>query len=187
MNFENLNLEIIASLMLLIAMIDDFFTRKVHNILLLSFLIITLSLYFVLPQLHFNFSTFAINFAVSFLVLFVVTSLGLMGAGDMKLLVLFSSFTGFQIGFSVTILAFIWGAFWGLLLSIVHGHFFTYLSNIQNILLQVRKSKLKLQSMPFTGPIFLAWLTYLKLSEHHIDLFSVFAYMKLSKIGGLLC
>lgn len=170
--FEISLINITASFVLLAGMLDDFLTRKVHNWLILSTFAIAIVTSLYAPE---NWSAFLQIHALGFLAAIALTLplvwIGWLGSGDMKLLAVFGWIAGTHPTLNVIGLAFLWAAIWGLVLVAVSGNSRIYLTNIKNILIFRKSSSLKLQAMPFTAPIFLGWLSYLRLESLHLTLF----------------
>ena len=159
-----------ASAVLLAGMLDDFMTRKVHNWLVLSALTVAIVVCaFVAPQSFLQ--THLLGFFAAIALTLPLVMIGWLGAGDMKLLAVFGLLSGSLATLNVLIFALVWATVWGFVLVCVNGGFRTYYMNIKNILFFQKSQGLKLQAMPFTAPIFLGWITFLKLQSLHLQLF----------------
>ncbi len=174
MNIEFYNISLLnwaASTLLLAGMVDDFLTRKVHNKLVL----VALSAALIGCAL-FSTDSFLKTHLLGFLTAIGLTLplvfIGWLGSGDMKLLSVFGLLAGGATTFKVLVLAFIWATIWGFVLVCVKGELKNYLTNIKNILFFKQSQNLKLQAMPFTAPIFLGWITFLKLESLHLQIFN---------------
>ncbi len=159
-----------ASAILLAGMLDDFLTRKVHNWLVLIALIIATAVCIAIAP-----DTFLQKHLLGFFAAIALTLplvfFGWLGSGDMKLLGVFGLIAGGMTTLNVLGLAVIWGMIWGFVLVCVNGGLKTYFTNIKSILLFKKSDGLNLQAMPFTAPIFLGWITYLKLESLHLQIF----------------
>ena len=173
MNAEFFNISFLnwtASAVLLAGMLDDFLTRKVHNWLVVSALSIAVVACVISAPDAFLQKHLLGFFAAIALTLPLVFA-GWLGSGDMKLLSVFGLLAGGLITLNVLTLALVWATIWGFVLVCVNGGLNIYFTNIKNILMFKKIDGLKLQAMPFTAPIFLGWITYLKLESLHLQLF----------------
>lgn len=159
-----------ASAVLLAGLIDDFFTRKVHNWLVLSMLsLAVLTCALLAPQSFLQIHL--LGFFAAIALTLPLVFFGWLGSGDMKLLAVFGLLAGTSTTFNVLIFAMVWATIWGFVLVCVNGGVKNYFMNLKNILFFQKSSGLKLQAMPFTAPIFLGWMTYLKLESLHLQIF----------------
>ena len=151
---------ITPTLILLAGLITDLRSRKIYNWLVLTCLAAAIahSIYF------FDFMPGLIQGAqgagVALMLTLPMVLIGVLGAGDMKLLFAFGFATSYSATFSVVIYSFVWAAIFGLIYAIVSGRFKTMLLNMKDLAAGKKPEEAKLNHIPFTVAIVLAWGTY---------------------------
>ena len=156
--------------LLLIAVVDDLRSQKIHNKLILFLLPIALIAVFLLKG--FSGLKVALISALLSLVISVPLNLGrLIGGGDLKILVLFSLTVDWMI-FSYS---FFYALPWALLLGIFKVVFDKKLKDfLSNLLLIFQFKKIKseqLHTIPFSVALLLGWLSYCSLNGKFYGLF----------------
>ncbi|MBT4760480.1 MAG: prepilin peptidase [Bdellovibrionaceae bacterium] len=155
---------LVPAVLLLAAVFDDLKTKKVHNILLLAFLPIVLALRFYFTGMDGLVQGLIASFAAFILCLPLVTTKAL-GAGDMKLLMVFSFTTQVDLIFWMILYSFFWGAILGVIRVIMDKEAILLLKNIGKLVTKKSDEIKKFHSIPFTVAIFLGWLTLLTLNN----------------------
>lgn len=150
---------LLPTLILLIGLVDDLWTRKFHNWLFISLFLLT----FVL-LISFEGSEGLLKglwgLAVAIALSLPLVLFGVMGAGDLKLLMVFALATNASVAFNVIVMAFVWGGMIGLLYAIVSGQFIKLFNNFKYLILyHIRPAQQSLNQIPYTASILLAWLT----------------------------
>ena len=171
MNMTELFISILLpSLILIIGVVDDIYFRKFHNWLFLSLFAITLC-----------FSSFFNGFdgitkglyglSLVLALTLPLVLLGIIGAGDMKLLMVFALATNTQAVFNVIVISFLWGGLMGLMYIIVSGQFVELWYNLRGFLFyQIKPANSSLHVIPYTVPLCLAWFTYLSLNSYGVKI-----------------
>lgn len=153
---------IASSGILLAGVIDDLRSRKFHNWLFLTCLLVALVVVLATQGLL-GLPMALLGFVAGLGVFLPLVLLKIIGAGDMKLMAAFGLAAGWDAVLSVAILSVIWGAVFGLLATIFRGHFKTLVHNMFSIVVARERRELDLQKIPFTIAILMGWLTHLVL------------------------
>jgi len=153
---------ITATLILIAGVIDDLRSRKVHNQLFLG----AAAVAFIVATITGGVAGFAsavIGFIAGIAILLPLVLMGVIGAGDMKLLGAFGALVGWSAVIEVAILSLIWGALFGLLHVILQGQLMATLGNMIAVVSgsKEQREKLQLHKIPFTVGLLLGWMTYL--------------------------
>lgn len=153
---------ITATLILIAGVIDDLRSRKVHNQLFLGAAVVA----FIVATIAGGVSGFAsaiVGFIAGIGILLPLVLMGMIGAGDMKLLGAFGAVVGWSAVIDVAILSLIWGALFGLLHVILQGQLMATLGNMIAVVTgsKEQRQKLVLHKIPFTVGLLLGWMTYL--------------------------
>ena len=171
MNMTELFISILLpSLILIVGLVDDIYFRKFHNWLFLSLFALT----FCFSAFFNGFDgiikgMYGLGLVLAITLPFVV--LGIIGAGDMKLLMVFAMATNAHAVFNVVIISFLWGSLMGLMYVIISGQLFELLYNLKGLLFyQLKPVKSSLHVIPYTIPLFLAWLTHLSLISYGVQI-----------------
>ncbi len=148
-----------------VGVIDDLRSRKFHNWLFITctvfgigFVILTAGLNGLLPA--------SLGFLAGVAIPLPLVLLGMLGAGDMKLM----AAAGVLIGWSAVIyvmgFALIWGALFGVLRTVFAGQLPLLARNLASIVTFktfTSREKLELNRIPFTVAILFGWMSYLVL------------------------
>ncbi|MBE8221289.1 MAG: hypothetical protein HAW60_01010 [Bdellovibrionales bacterium] len=154
---------------LLLAVIDDLASRKIHNKLLLILLPITLGL--LAWNLKSGFlehlagSGIAVLLSVAVVLPFVLSKI--LGAGDLKLLMLLALVLKPQILFQVFLFSFVWASLLGIIQIIVSGQLSSLAANLMDF--KKLKNNKNLHSIPFSVALFFSWGSVVVLKFHFID------------------
>ena len=151
---------VIPSLILFGALVTDLRSRKIYNWYVIAAAVLALanSFYF------FQWSGITQGLAGAGLALLLTLPLvlvGVLGAGDMKLLIVFGLGTSYSAVFAVLVASFIWAAVFGLIYAVLSGGFRRMLGNMAAITKGENAKTLKLHQIPFTVAIVIGWMTYL--------------------------
>ena len=139
-------------------MIDDLQSRKYHNNLFLVSLVLLIIKCIVLDQ-YGLLVTGGIAFIATLGLGLLIFNFGLLGAGDLKLTAVIAFAMGSTKVLDLFFYSLVWGVILGILLLAIRGHLRPFLNKIMGV------ANLKFDSsMPFTVPLFLAWLTHLTLN-----------------------
>jgi prepilin peptidase CpaA len=154
---------LIPSIILFVAMITDLRERKIYNkwILIALFLAVGSSYYFYSYD---GIQQGALAAGIALLLTLPLVLIGALGAGDMKLLFAFGLATTYQTVFSIMLLSFVWAAILGIVLAVYKGRVGHLMMNTFRLATNpAERKELDLQKIPYTVPIFLAWLTFILL------------------------
>ncbi len=153
---------ITATLILIAGVIDDLRSRKVHNQLFLAATAIAFIVSAVTGGVA-GVGGAITGFIAGMAILLPLVLLGVIGAGDMKLMAAFGAVVGWNAVINVAILSLIWGALFGLLQVILQGQLKATLGNMIAVLSSSKeqRAKLELHKIPFTVGLLLGWMTHL--------------------------
>ncbi len=148
---------ILPSLILSAGVVDDLRSRKVHNWLSMSLLAIAA----VAVLISGGFSglmTASLGVVILLAVLAPLVLLGVIGGGDMKLMLAFTMATSWQIGASVLLYSLVWGALFGVDKVLASHPPSVVLAKLQHPT-QIRLNA-DAMKIPYTVALLLGWLTY---------------------------
>ena len=153
---------LVPSLILTAGLVDDLKTRKVHNWLVLSALAVALmGSYFLGGFDAVKDGLLGGGMAIALMLPMVL--LGMLGAGDMKLMVAFGASTNTTVVLWVIIYSFIWGVVLGLIRALLQKEGWNLLKNTFLILKGKKRDEIKYHKIPYTVALFFGWLTHLSL------------------------
>lgn len=138
---------------------DDLRSRMFHNWLFLVcsfFALVAVLLSQGVPGLYFG----MIGFAAAFALLFPLVVLGVLGAGDMKLLAAFGIATGWESVLAVTAFSLVWGAIFGLVKVLVSGQGRVLALNMVSIVSLKKRETLELHRIPYSVALLMGWLSH---------------------------
>lgn len=151
---------LVPTFILAAGIVDDLRSRKVHNKLVLVLMAIGLTATYLQWGLHgLAFGLLAAFVALAICFPLVVT--GIMGAGDMKLLMAFGAASSWNTVIWVLIYSFFWGALLGVFQSILRGEGRLLIASTWSVVLLQKKSQFPLHKIPYTVALFFGWLTLL--------------------------
>jgi len=163
MNQQTINL-IIPTLILFLGVIDDLRSRKVHNRLVVALMVAAaLSSLAIWGLNGLIFGLIAALVAIVIGVPLVIA--GVIGAGDMKLMVAFGLATSWTAVMWVFIYSLIWGALLGVFRAILRGEGRMLFVSTMSVAMFKKGSPLPLQKIPYTVALFFGWLTLLSLTH----------------------
>lgn len=153
----------LPTFILIVGMVDDLRSRKVHNWLtvgLAVFALLVVGIVFKLAGLQQG----ALGAGLAFALCLPLFMAKIMGGGDLKLFTAFGLATDWNTVFWVLIYSFIWGALMGVFKALLSGAGMQLLKNTMSLLARnVDKEKLELQKVPYTVALFFGWLTHVSL------------------------
>ena len=153
------------SALLIAGLISDLLYRKYHNVHFL----IALALTVILVLTFFGVQGLLGGLTGGLVALGIgvfLTLTGVIGAGDMKLMLVFGFATNYEAVLLVYLYAFIWGALLGLSQVILSGEFKDLMKNMRVLAFYRLKPEQKsLHMIPFTVPLFLGWVSHLTLEQ----------------------
>jgi prepilin peptidase CpaA len=149
-----------STAILLAGVVDDLRSRKFHNWLFLVCATIAFATVVGFGGLGGLF-TGAMGFLAGFALLLPFVLMGMVGAGDMKLMAAFGVCAGWESVIAVLIFSFIWGAIFGVIRTALSGQLKTLALNMAAIVQMKDRKQLVLQKIPFTVAILIGWMTHL--------------------------
>ena len=155
---------ILPSSILLAASIDDLRSRKIHNWLVLTCMILAITLTFYNGGLDaLQMGVLGCGAAILFLLPLVLMKA--LGAGDLKIMMAFGLATNWSITLNVVMYSLICGALLGLIRAFVAGQAKTMALNMISILRPGKEVESKnLQKIPFSIALLFGWMTYVSLT-----------------------
>ncbi|MDX9731149.1 MAG: prepilin peptidase [Bdellovibrionales bacterium] len=106
----------------------------------------------------------SLGFAAGLVFFLPLVLIGVVGAGDMKLMAAVGILIGWHGVLWTGVYGLIWGALLGLVQIVVKGQLRTLIQNLTSLAIVRSKSGLQLHHIPFTAPLLLGWLSHLVLS-----------------------
>ena len=156
---------ITPTLILLAGLVTDLKSRKIYNWLVLTCLAAAVAHSFYFYEGFQGLIQGAQGAGVALMLTLPMVLIGVLGAGDMKLLFAFGFATSYSATLSVVIYSFIWAAVFGVVYAIISGRFKSILVNLKDLSAGKKPEETKLNHIPFTVAMVLAWGTYV-LSLH---------------------
>lgn len=150
-----------ATLILIAGMVDDFRSRKVHNILVIALLALTAAASLYVRGLGgsmLGLSAMALALALTI----PLFALRVFGGGDVKLFAVFALAVEPSAMFYTLIYSFLWGSVFGLTRAALQGHLPVLVRNtVKTASRQQKLQPQELSRIPYTFALFLGWFTYL--------------------------
>jgi Flp pilus assembly protein protease CpaA len=149
-----------ATFILLAGMVDDFRSRKIHNILLAALLAAAFAYSIFAREWHatlFGLCSLALALAITF----PLFAARVFGGGDIKLLAVFAFAVEpaamlWTLAYSV-----FWGGLFGLARSALEGQLPLLVRNTYRTLNRQKVEAQQLQKIPYSFALLLGWLTYI--------------------------
>lgn len=162
-NFFAMVKTMVATAILGWAVFEDLRTRKFSN---RTFLIAT-AIGLILEIASGGFREIipaSLGFASGVVLFLPLVSLGIVGAGDMKLMAAFGVLAGWNAVLWTSAYGIVWGAIFGVFQVLAKRQGKLLLTNLTTLTLLRTKSGVELHRIPFTVPLLLGWLTFCVLS-----------------------
>ena len=154
---------LVPSIILFAGLVDDLRSRKVHNWLVLSAMVFAIVGTYFLGGGFDGLKEGLLGCGVAIALMLPMVLLGMLGAGDMKLMMAFGLSTDTTTVLWVVIYSFIWGAILGLIRALLQKEGWNLLKNMFLILKGKKREEIKYHKIPFTVALFFGWLTHLSL------------------------
>jgi prepilin peptidase CpaA len=151
---------LVATLILATGVVDDFLVRKFHNWLFLTCLAVALITSVLLGGWQ-GLNSAVIGFIAGLACMLPLVLMGIVGAGDMKLLAAFGTVAGWSATVNVAVYSLIWGAVFGVFQVLLNKQFASTIKNMVSIASFKERQTLQLHKMPFTAALIVGWLTHL--------------------------
>lgn len=160
---ELLNVQfILPSLILAAGVVDDLRSKKVHNWLSLSLMVIAVSVvafFYGWPGVKMG--LFASG--ITMLLLVPMVYLRMLGAGDLKIMLAFSLASSMGVVVNVIAYSFIWGALLGVMQVLFKKQGHQLIANMTHLFTskdRQERAQLQLHTIPFTVALLFGWMTY---------------------------
>lgn len=161
MNVHFLSLSFLTPTAILLAgLIDDLYTRKVHNGLVLGLCGLAIAAHLWIGGVD-GLVQGGLAAGFAFLITLPLVLMNALGAGDMKLLIAFGLSAQWPTVFWVVVYSMIWGAVFGLLVAILRGQALSLILRTIDVATRKKIDPVTLQKIPYTVPLFFGWLTHL--------------------------
>lgn len=147
---------------MLIALIDDLRSRKIHNYLILFMLAGALVAVFLLKGLE-GLWEGGLSFLLALLIAVPLTLARILGGGDLKLLALVALTLHWADFFRVFIYSFPWALVLGIFKIILDKKLKAFFLNLISLLKYRKAQGLELHSIPFSVALFTGWLSFVVL------------------------
>ena len=157
-------INIVPTLILLVGVVDDVRSRKVHNWLVLALLGAAALSQVVFAGLG-GLREGLFGAAAALLGCLPLVWARIIGAGDLKLMVAFGMATAWPISLTVILWSLVWGAILGLIRATVAGDLPKLLLSTYNVAMRRKPAENTLQRIPYTIALMFGWLTYLTLAR----------------------
>ena len=155
---------VVPTLILLAGVVDDLKTRKVHNRLVLILMGLALSSSLITWGPH-GFVFALIGGLVAIAIGVPLTISGIIGAGDMKIIVAFGLSTSWTAVLWVYIYSLIWGALLGVFRALLRGEGRVLFAKTFSFATFQKGTPLPLQKIPYTVALLFGWLTLMSLTH----------------------
>lgn len=153
---------VVATFVLIVGVVDDLRSRKVHNVLVLSLLpaVLVASLYFRGWE-----GTLAglLAMVLALVVTIPLFSVRVLGGGDVKLFALFALAVDSPNMFWTLVYSLIWGAMFGLTRAALQRQLLTLVRNTYRLASRQKLQVQELHKIPYTFALLLGWFTQLTL------------------------
>ncbi len=106
----------------------------------------------------------SLGLAAGFVLLLPLVLMGVVGAGDMKLVAAFGILAGWNAVLWTVVYGVVWGAIFGVIQILVRRQGRQLLTNLTTIAVLKSQQGLELHRIPFTVPLLLGWLSHLLLT-----------------------
>ena len=155
---------IVPTLILLLGVVDDLRSRKVHNWLFLALLVAAALSQYVFAGFG-GVREGLFGFGAAFLGCLPLVMARIIGGGDLKLMAAFGMATSWPITLSVILWSLVWGALLGLIRATVAGELPKLLVSTYNVAVRRKPAEATLHRIPYTIALMFGWLTVMTLSR----------------------
>ncbi len=155
----------VPSIILLVAVIIDVKTYKIPN----TWVVISIVLALISSYYFYDFNGLREGSraaCVALAMLLPLVLLGVLGAGDMKIMFAFGFASTYPVVFTVIIFSFVWAAIVGIALALVKGRGLELLLNTVRIATAGPGERKDLQRLPYSIALILGWITFLILGAN---------------------
>lgn len=152
----------LSGLILLVALIDDLRSRKIHNQLILFMLPFVLIAVFWFKGWE-GIQDGGLSALLALLIAVPLAMAKIIGGGDLKLLVLLSLTLYWTDFFRILIYSFPWAFVLGIFKIILDKKLKEFFLNLMDMLKYKMERRFKLHSIPFSVALFVAWMSFMVL------------------------
>lgn len=151
-----------ATFSLVVGVVDDLRSRKVHNVLLLS-----LAPVLVGASFYFNGWEGMTAGVMSFLLALILTiplfMTGVLGGGDVKLFALFAFCVDPNSMFNTLVYSVVWGGVFALTRAMIQNRLLMLLRSTYKMTTRYRPQPQEIHKIPYTFALLLGWFTHITL------------------------
>lgn len=151
---------LVSGLILVVALVDDLRSRKIHNKLLLCCIPIALAFVVLTQGWSALLSTSLFSFFGALALSFPLYFLRVIGGGDLKLYCTVALTWNLSTVFWSLTLALPWGGLLGLIRAVLQGKAYIIWTNMLSLIKFKKVEKEALQTFPFSVVLLLGWLSY---------------------------
>lgn len=151
---------LVPTLILLIGVVDDIWTKKFHNKLFVGSLVFAGVFCLAtggLTQLGIG----IISFVTVFVVMVPMVLLKIVGAGDLKLMLAFGLASNWQDVLGVLMFSLLWALVFGLIKAALDKKLLLVFKNVGNMVSKKSVDMNSLHRIPYTVPLFFGWMSQL--------------------------
>ncbi|OQW51135.1 MAG: hypothetical protein A4S09_10565 [Proteobacteria bacterium SG_bin7] len=151
---------LVPTLILLVGVVDDIWTKKFHNRLFVGSLLFAAIFCLVfggLPQLGVG----IISLVTAFVVMMPMVLLKVVGAGDLKLMLAFGLASNWQDVISVLMYSLLWALIFGLVRAALDKKLVFVFKNVGDMVSKKTVDTNSLHRIPYTVPLFFGWMSQL--------------------------
>ena len=157
-----IGMELLPGVVLLIACLDDLWTKKIHNKLILSLLPLVLIAVFFLEGLE-GLKSGGISALLALLISVPLHWLRVIGGGDVKLLILIAFALSWKDLIWISLCSLPWALILGLVKITLDKKLKDFFWNILFLFRHRTSSGLNFHNIPYSIALFFAWLSFLSL------------------------
>ncbi|MBC6414917.1 MAG: prepilin peptidase [Bdellovibrionales bacterium] len=155
---------ILPGIILFIACIDDFLTKKIHNKLILFLLPPTLLTVFFIQGLE-GLKTGFLSALLALVIAVPLTLIRAIGGGDLKLLVLIALTLSWNDFLWISIGSLPWALILGLIKITLDKKLKDFYNNLFSLFLNKSHQNLQLHTIPYSIALFFSWISFLTLKR----------------------
>ncbi len=151
---------LIPSLILLAGVVDDIFTKKVHNKMFVACVVVATAFCLLqggVGQLGLG----VLSMLTAFVVITPMVLLKVIGAGDLKIMLAFGLASSWQDVLGVVFFSLIWAGVFGLVKATLDGKLVLVFKNVGAMVAKRPVDTLTLNRIPYTVPLFFGWMSVL--------------------------
>jgi prepilin peptidase CpaA len=150
-------------LMLLVSVVDDLKTKKIHNALAVSCAVIAL-VFVGVTHGSAGYMTALISFATAMVAILPLYLMKILGGGDLKIFAAVSLLMSWQGALVTLIASVIWGSVLGIFMVVMKGQGKAFAMNLMSLAHRVKPESSQLHKVPYSVALLFGFMTHLILS-----------------------